>query len=116
MNALVLDFDGVVNNDSSIEEMKSKIQTLDDLEVLLPIVSFTGIFAIYKLSNKIKIQVARRPSGKQYHIFIDNLPMLIENSLVLKTLDSLLVSEQLQIQETYKLNRDANNYALSLFN
>ena len=34
--------------------MKSKIQTLDDLEVLLPIVSFTGIFAIYKLSNKIK--------------------------------------------------------------
>ena len=42
--------------------------------------------------------------------------MLIENSLVLKTLDSLLVSEQLQIQETYKLNRDANNYALSLFN
>ncbi len=96
--------------------MKSKIQTLDDLEVLLPIVSFTGIFAIYKLSNKIKIQVAHRPSGKQYHIFIDNLPMLIENSLVLKTLDSLLVSEQLQIQETYKLNRDANNYALSLFN
>ena len=96
--------------------MKSKIQTLDDLEVLLPIVSYTGIFAIHKLSNKIKVQVAHRLSGKQYHILIDNLPMAVEDSLVLKTLDSLLVSEQLQIQETYKLNRDANNYALSLFN
>lgn len=86
-----------------------------DLIEQLPVESFTGIFAVYIISNNLKIMISHHPSGKKYYILLNNFPVEINEQNVIKTIYSLLNTEMLNIERNYKKDLEAVKKSLSLF-